>query len=895
MEVVLKKSDDNGETWDEGTLLVPSRDSSSSFTYMLPAVTSADGFVYVSYQDFNGVTYDHYFKFSQDSGNGWSDEYTVADEHSLNYAKMDLTIDDGGKTYFGYSDDTNIAEEEAEDNDIFIRATIDGYPTNPTINLDGGSDDWEWPGEFNQDNSPVKWDDEGEDGAAKSFKEAISDGLEYAISNEDTFVDDFGVEMANITLTVTSDTDGRIGFQELNIEYDVDFVVDTDLLVTRLNELVSGTDENEEKAETKFSVTSSTDGKVILKGLEIKTAEADLEITQMDLSNSNPKEGSDLSITVYVRNTGEGDAKATIEFLYDSDNLIGSRTLTGISSGNTESISITWSDLPEGTHEITATIVGSVPKDKSQGSEDTMSQSVNVEEANPIMSTDFSFDAIATEDTEVGWTLSLENEGDKYGSIIAYVYEDEKDEDNLVYESPQTKIDIDAIKEFTGTWLAKGDVDYFYLEIIDADNGEILNGDGDGETFETSVQKLPKLSITNIEWVDENDELITSFSEGTVAYAKIYILNEGTFDVRADVELSLTKSDKRLVPTPSYGPSILFNGETETLLMINAEYPKVLFNSDGAQGFTGAWTVEITIKNVMAAVNSEQIWDSEELTFEDKNNRVTVAAPPNLSLTQFTSSNQGAVVNEGTAVVLTMVVSNDGEADASGNIELTRDGLLIGTTNFTVGGYDSTQVTYGWSVPTGYDGEIKLKAKIDPFSVTPPGGPSDEVGDDWQQLEITVAGTMKQGGGGSDSNTSTASMLVPVAVFGVLIAGLGGAFFMYKRSQTGGGDDDLLGDGGGLFDQAEAPPPPAAPPVAPPQPELPPAVPPQQPPPAAAPPPQAEQPIVAPPPQETLLNITVPAGTQPGQQIQIKAPDGRIVAVTIPEGMQPGSQFQVKI
>jgi hypothetical protein len=43
------------------------------------------------------------------------------------------------------------------------------------------------------------------------------------------------------------------------------------------------------------------------------------------------------------------------------------------------------------------------------------------------------------------------------------------------------------------------------------------------------------------------------------------------------------------------------------------------------------------------------------------------------------------------------------------------------------------------------------------------------------------------------------------------------------------------------------------------------------------------------------LNITVPAGTQPGQQIQIKAPDGRIVAVTIPEGMQPGSQFQVKI
>ena len=61
-----------------------------------------------------------------------------------------------------------------------------------------------------------------------------------------------------------------------------------------------------------------------------------------------------------------------------------------------------------------------------------MSQSVNVEEANPIITTDFSFDGIATENTEVDWSLSMENDGDKYGNIIAYIYEDEKDEDNLV-------------------------------------------------------------------------------------------------------------------------------------------------------------------------------------------------------------------------------------------------------------------------------------------------------------------------------------------------------------------------------------------------------------------------------------------------------------------------------
>ena len=183
-----------------------------------------------------------------------------------------------------------------------------------------------------------------------------------------------------------------------------------------------------------------------------------------------------------------------------------------------------------------------------------------------------------------------------------------------------------------------------YLEIIDVDTGDILNGDGDGEIIDVSVQKLPKLSITNIEWVDENDNVITSFSDGTVAYAKISVLNEGTFDVTASVDLSLTKSDKRLVPSPNYGANIAFNGESETLLMINGEYPKVMFYSEGASGFTGAWTVEIKITNIVDSTASEQLWDSEELIFEDKSNRVIVAAPPNLSLTQFTSSNQGAIV-----------------------------------------------------------------------------------------------------------------------------------------------------------------------------------------------------------------------------------------------------------
>ena len=875
MEVILKKSDDNGETWDEGTLLVPSKDTSTSFIYMLPAVTSAGGYVYVSYQDYDGATYDHHFKFSQDSGNAWSDEYTVTDGHNLNYAKMDLTIDEDGKTYFGYSDDTNIAEEEDEDIDVFIRASIDGYPTNPTINLDGGSDDWDWPGEFNPDNSPVTWKDTGENGASKSFAEAIEDGLQEAIDDGDTFVDEYGVEMANITLTVTSDTDGRVGFSELKIEYMVDFIVDQDLLVTRLNSLVDGADDSETTVETKFSVSSSTNGKVILKDLKIVSAEADLEITQMDFSNSSPKEGGDLVITVHIRNTGEGDASADITWWYNSDNEIGSRTLTGIKSGNTETISITWEDIPAGNYEITASIVDSVPQDTSQGEEDTISQSINIASADPEITTEFSFDGIAVEGSEIGWSLSIKNEGDKYGNIKAYIYENEEDEDNLVYESPITKIDVDVTKIFSGSWLAKSGVDEFYLKIVDTDDDEILNGEGDGEYLDVSVQKLPKLTVSNIEWVDSPDEdanLITSFSDGTIAYAKIYILNEGSFDITASVEIKLTKSDKKIVPTPAYGANINFNGDTETILRINGEYPKVAFNSEGQLGFTGSWIVDIKMSNIIAKNSEEQIWDSEELVFTNTNYRVDVLEPPNLSLTQFTANRVD--IGEGEAVTFTIVISNDGEAEATGNVQILQGGSVVGTTSFTAPGYDSIAVTYDWSVPGNYDGEVNLKAQIDPNSVNPPGGPSDLVSDDFQTLTLNVEGTVNVKPA-SESGTGTGALIVPLLVFVVLIAGLGGAYFMYRRSEPSTEETDSFGDMGGLPEQPPAAAPPAAPPV--------------------PPPPQPEQPPAAAPPQGTLLNITVPEGAQPGQQIQIKAPDGRVVAVTIPAGMQPGTQFQVKI
>jgi hypothetical protein len=364
-----------------------------------------------------------------------------------------------------------------------------------------------------------------------------------------------------------------------------------------------------------------------------------------------------------------------------------------------------------------------------------------------------------------------------------------------------------------------------------------------------------------------------------VAYAKIYILNEGSFDVTASVELKLTKSDKKIVPTPAYGANINFNGDTETILMINGEYPKAVFNSEGQLGFTGSWIVDIKMSNIIAKNSEEQIWDSEELVFTNKNYRVEVFEPPNLSLTQFTANRVD--IGEGEAVTFTIVISNDGEAEATGNVQILQSGSVVGTTSFTAPGYDSIAVTYDWSVPGNYDGEVNLKAQIDPDSVNPPGGPEDRVTDDFQTLTLNVEGTVNVKPV-SESGAATGDLIVVLLVFVVLIAGLGGAYVMYRRSQPSAEETDSFGNiGGGLPGQTS---------MAPPQREYG-----HSATPSVAPPPQPEQPPAVAPPQETLLSITVPEGAQPGQQIQIKAPDGRVVAVTIPAGMQPGTKFQVKI
>ena len=45
------------------------------------------------------------------------------------------------------------------------------------------------------------------------------------------------------------------------------------------------------------------------------------------------------------------------------------------------------------------------------------------------------------------------------------------------------------------------------------------------------IKKLPNLVISQIVWEDENGNELSSFSDGSVGYAKIHVMNEGSFDI----------------------------------------------------------------------------------------------------------------------------------------------------------------------------------------------------------------------------------------------------------------------------------------------------------------------------------------------------------------------------
>ena len=150
--------------------------------------------------------------------------------------------------------------------------------------------------------------------------------------------------------------------------------------------------------------------------------------------------------------------------------------------------------------------------------------------------------------------------GEKYCECITSLFVNDED-GILLYQSDQTRINVEETRDYTGNWVPDNSVNNLHLKIEDADEGIILE-----ENIEVNIKKLPDLSVSNIVWVDSNGDEITSFSDGTEAYPRIFIMNKGSFDVDAKIEMTITKGGKSLVDDylgevePSYGAIYLPSG-----------------------------------------------------------------------------------------------------------------------------------------------------------------------------------------------------------------------------------------------------------------------------------------------------------------------------------------------
>ena len=92
------------------------------------------------YQNIVGGSYDYYFTFTQDDGASWSESYKVTDfdedSVSVKYHRMEVMVSD--KTYFAFTEETDISGGDRVDDNIYVRKTLsEDYPEDPYVKITG--------------------------------------------------------------------------------------------------------------------------------------------------------------------------------------------------------------------------------------------------------------------------------------------------------------------------------------------------------------------------------------------------------------------------------------------------------------------------------------------------------------------------------------------------------------------------------------------------------------------------------------------------------------------------------------------------------------------------------------------------------------------------------------
>ena len=816
-DVIFKSSENGGSSWSQPVVISDDTATSSS-SYMFPALAAGSGLVYVAWQNYNGSNYSHQLRFSDDQGTEWSDWTEISNsgnqKQNVNYAAPGATV--GKRACFGYSSAADMFGAGDDDTDIFVRCTLgEEYPDNPWIDIDGGSSDWQWGGELNDDNSPVTWSDSSSPGALKSLTDALNGALQ---DDPTTEVDEYGVEMARLELTLGSDSQGVLRLDTLEIEYDVELFFTGEALRSTLQSLVNP-DSGLETLEAGITVSTGTAGRVTLSGLALLTADADLEITSLAVVSGELLQGSDVVISAQVANDGDAPAQVEVRFWYDEEDqahYIGSATTQVDNDGDPVSLGTTWRDLPVGGHTLIAVIVASTPADRDEaGNRHTLG--VSVAAADPVIEVEtFELDGTPVEGQEIMLTVTLGNSGNRYGLVDLLVFEDVADGELVMFQ-PGLQIAVDGSLTREGEWLADANVEKLILVVRDNQTGvDLLDPP---QELDLQVQTLVSFVVEQVTWADLDGNPLTVFAEGTEAEATITLLNSGTFDVHASVELRLEKSgEEAIVPQPAYITNIGFEGG-EAIIISEGNLPR--FSFDGGSGGLkiGDWELVVKVSNIIADDSSAQgLWD-DNLEFEDRTHTVVVVTPPDVSVSSFSFS--PTTPKTGDTVTFTVSLFNSGGAPVSGTLRLYQSemaaGVVLVSSSFSLPGDGMESFDLEWTVPQNMAGDFAFTVQATDFSPTESQNAFSE--DNVNSVTVNIEGTVTTRPGTADEGPS---LLVPLAVVGALLGVLGGAYFFFQQGRDEADESEV-----------EAPPPsaPAAPPatgteMAPPPAPVPPAPPP---------------------------------------------------------------------
>lgn len=90
----------------------------------------------------------------------------------------------------------------------------------------------------------------------------------------------------------------------------------------------------------------------------------DVAVTSLSFSNSNPKQGENITISVDVLNNGTFAETFNLQVSYDTGNVIGTQAVTSLAASQSQTLAFTWntSVASIGTHTITANVTN-VPVD----------------------------------------------------------------------------------------------------------------------------------------------------------------------------------------------------------------------------------------------------------------------------------------------------------------------------------------------------------------------------------------------------------------------------------------------------------------------------------------------------------------------------------------------------